>query len=831
MLRAYYQTHRTSQDIAIELPTGAGKTLVGLLIAEWRRQAFGERVAYLCPTRQLAKQVGEQARDYGIPAKVLIGKQIEYPPQRFADYQSGRAIAVTTYSGIFNVNPRIDSPQTLVLDDAHAGENFIAGMWSVEVSRSNNSNLYHAILNLIRDALDASTYADLAHGSNWEPRKAGLIELIPGSFVRLYTSAIRDLLDEKIEEQTSSWYAWNEVKSHLSACSIFVSWEGILIRPLMPPTHLHHPFIHATQRVYMSATLGLGGELERVTGIKKIERLPLPPGWEYRGSGRRFFLMPEMALSDEQTHQVIGDVAQNSERTLVLIPGQHNVEGSTVVTTLRQRGMHMLQADDIEDSLEPFLQGTNSFLVLSRYDGLDLPDEACRQVILAGLPSGTNLQEKFFWSGIGAYSLLRDRVLTRFTQGVGRCTRSDNDYASVLVVGRRLIEFLLKKENTSTLHPELQAEIEFGFENSRKEESDGFADLWEAFMEQGENWMEAEDAIVALRQTQTRVDDPVAQQLQSVVADEIGYLYARWEDDLERALKHAKRVSDALTGNESRAYRAWWHYLSADTAIALCDATGETTYRDTADDYLRRASACCPGIAWFARIRRSLSSIVEKPEANELNAMAVEAISEHLTQWGTVGPRFEQSMSVIENALQSTSHKTFHQGLKGLGQMLGFEADLASGNATPDCIWSLGSTIYVAHEAKSEHKPTGNIGVNDIRQSESHRNWVKANLPCNEDTKIFCLIESPRTTVMEEALPHAGELFHMAPTELQELFGEICAVLRQARAKMLDLSGAQALEHLLGEIESKQLSPEKILQRMQRRPVSGMAKSETDNVN
>ena len=45
LLRAYHQEHLTARDVAIELPTGAGKTLVGLLIAEWRRHAEGEGFA------------------------------------------------------------------------------------------------------------------------------------------------------------------------------------------------------------------------------------------------------------------------------------------------------------------------------------------------------------------------------------------------------------------------------------------------------------------------------------------------------------------------------------------------------------------------------------------------------------------------------------------------------------------------------------------------------------------------------------------------------------------------------------------------------------------
>jgi replicative superfamily II helicase len=43
-------------DVAIKVPTGGGKTLIGLCIAEWRRRHFGERAVYLCPNKQLVNQ-------------------------------------------------------------------------------------------------------------------------------------------------------------------------------------------------------------------------------------------------------------------------------------------------------------------------------------------------------------------------------------------------------------------------------------------------------------------------------------------------------------------------------------------------------------------------------------------------------------------------------------------------------------------------------------------------------------------------------------------------------------------------------------------------------
>jgi hypothetical protein len=825
LLRAYHQQHVTSHDVAIELPTGAGKTLVGLLIAEWRRQARGERVAYLCPTRQLARQVGEQAKDYGIQAHVLIGKQRDYPPQEFSDYQASRAVAVTTYSGIFNVNPRIDDAHTLILDDAHAGENFMATMWSVELSRSGETDLYSALLSLLRDALDAGVYADLSDQSGWEPRKAGLIELIPGAFVRGRASAIRDLLNERLEEDTSPWYAWNAIKDHLQACNLFVSWDGILIRPLIPPTQVHAAFSRANQRVYMSATLGAGGELERLAGARSIERLPLPPGWDKRGSGRRLFLVPELAMAGADTLEVVTTAVQGLDRGLVLVPSQHDPEGALVVRALRESGMRFFQAQEIEDSIEPFVSSTKSVLVLSRYDGLDLPDETCRCVVIGGLPSGTNLQERFLWSRLSAYVLLRDRVLTRFTQGVGRCTRSDNDYALVLMVGRRLVDFLLKNENRRILNPELQAEMEFGFDNSREKEPDDFADLWKAFIAQDEEWKRAERAIVALRDRFTRVEDPVSRQLKSVVENEVNYQYARWGDDLESALQHARAVADALGGDETKAYRAWWYYLSADTSMALYEATGDESYQKSAQDLLRRASACCVGVTWLARLGRSVAPRESEPEANEMASAAVEAMRQMLIEWGPVGKRFEQEIARTAEDLRSTEYRAFHRGLRGLGAMLGFATQLPETDAAPDCVWSLGSVLYVAHEAKSDQTPEDPIGVNDVRQAASHENWIKANRPQEKSTKIVCLLETPRTTIAREAVAHAGSLCHVSPEQLREIFEATAAVLRRIRSRMADLSDEKVLEDLYREMDGEDLAPTKVLARLTRRSVSAMSVS------
>jgi len=820
LLRHYHKHFQKVQDVAIELPTGAGKTLVGLLIGEFRRQSFNERVAYLCPTRQLARQVGAQASKYGIKAHVFVGRQRDYPPGEFSEFQSSRALAITTYSAIFNSNPRICDAQSLILDDAHASESYIASMWSVEITRGDHAELYRSVVNLLRDGLPASFYADITSDSESGERETRLTELVPGKHVRKYSSGLRDLLDNGLQVETPAWYAWEIIKEHIAGCGVFVSWDSVLIRPFIPPALTHTPFAQANQRVYMSATLGAGGELERITGVKSIQRLPIPPGWDKRGSGRRLFLMPQVAMPDRDALQVVLSATEDFERTLVLTPTQY--DASLFRNHLTNIGLTVLSAADIEDSIDPFAAAAGAALVLSRYDGLDLPDEACRLLVIGGLPSGTNLQEKFLWSRIAASSLLRDRVLTRFTQGVGRCTRSDNDYAVVFVWGRSLVDFILKQDNRRILHPELQAELQFGIENCRDKTPEDFKDLWSAFVEQDENWEDAEEAIVGLRDQSSRHPDPVSERLCSVVSDEVSYLYSMWNGDYESALEHARKVADSLDGDDTKGYRGWWYYLAADAAMALHEANGDDNLLETARDCLRRAGRCCSVISWFARLARGAHGETEPLEIDEVTAIAVENMRTKLTDWGIVGRRFEQEVEHAITDLQATDHKQFHRGLKVLGEMLGFRAELPNGDGDPDCVWSINSHIYVVHEAKSGQTPGDPIGINDIRQAQSHEDWIRNHRPCGGGTHILPVIESPRTMVSDKAVVYAKSLCHVVPEQMKAICEKIAAVLRKVRARACGLSDEKLLEYLHSEVAAAKLTPQDIVKILSTEPVTGM---------
>lgn len=98
LLRDYAKKALKAPDVAIQGATGSGKTLVGLVLAEWRRRNFQERPVYLCPTKQLVHQVATFAQDQlGLPAYPFVGSKRNFPAKEKSGWLSGDVLAVATY--------------------------------------------------------------------------------------------------------------------------------------------------------------------------------------------------------------------------------------------------------------------------------------------------------------------------------------------------------------------------------------------------------------------------------------------------------------------------------------------------------------------------------------------------------------------------------------------------------------------------------------------------------------------------------------------------------------------------------------------------------------
>lgn len=782
VLRNYVANALDVPDVALQLPTGSGKTLVGLLLAEWRRRKFRERVVYLCPTRQLVHQVAEEASSkYGLTVEPFTGMIKHYSPEAKTAYQDGDRVAVTTYNSLFNTNPFFENPDIIIIDDAHAAENYMASQWTLRVSRfdTDDDALFKAMAGVLKSVLPEHNYTRLT--GQWKGiDDVGWVDKIPSHLFAAITPELRATIDANVQG-TEHRYPWRMLATHLHACQLYVSSSEIMLRPLIPPTWSHGPFAGATQRIFMSATLGAGGDLERLTGRPKIKRLSIPEGWDRQGIGRRYFLFPEKSLNEEETLELRRDLMRKVGRSLVLTPSKPDAD-AVVEDVTEHLKYTVFTASDLEVSKAAFTQSARAVAVIAnRYDGIDFPDDDCRLLFVEGLSRTTNLQERFLINRMGASLLFNERIQTRVLQAIGRCTRGLNDYSAVVITGDELPAYLTDRKRRSFFHPELQAELEFGVDQSTKITRADLLDNFGIFLDHDEAWEEANQSILDAREAATQAKFPAMDQLESVVGHEIAWQTAMWNEDYAKAYEAAREVLGGLTDPALRGYRALWHYLAgasaesaASSGVAGFDAHARTQYR--------KAKEAAAGIPWLIGLARGGAAAAPTPEEIEHGTLLlqVEQLEVQLVKLGTLHNReFSARESAIREGLRDG--KTFEKAQVLLGEHLGFTAGKREEDASPDPWWIVGNIAIVFEDHANAKGESSVIDATKARQATSHPDWMREHVPASAGAQIQPVLVTPAKNAKEGAMPHLGRVAHWDLADFREWAERALVTIRDLR--------------------------------------------------
>ena len=811
VLRSYLAEHVDTPDLALELPTGTGKTLPGLLVAEWVRRRGCGRVAYACPTRQLARQVAATAEREGVPAVVLVGRAKDWNLQSEAKYDAARAVGIVTYNTILNSSPKLSQADLLIFDDAHAGEQYVAGAYAVTVRRSESASVYEQALNAVGPAIGGIALQRLREASPDASvgREVRLVVPLgqPGMVAHL-DAALGRL-------EGSDKYRYAAIRGALPSCLVYVSYASILVRPLLPPTGDNPLFSGARQRLYLSATLGEGGELERSFGRAPIVRLALPPTAPTPRSGRRFFIFPDLVPGAEPRELAAAAVVE-SGKALVLAPDKN-----TAVGTAREfapSGWPVLTVDEVGESMEVFAALSHGTCGLAaRYDGLDLPGDQCRMVVLEGKPDQDNLQERFLSSRVRAGTALAERVRTRVVQGAGRCTRGPNDWAVVAVSGPSLTKYLLAPDTLRALDPELQAEIQFGISNSA--EATGPAEVLtniRVFLEHGDAWRDgAEPVITDFRREAARQLPAGTHVLAASVADEIEACSlaaaGRWADSSRAAQDVARGLGAGQ--DATRGYRAFWLYLAGVWSYMAGVDSGNADMRRTARALVSQAEAAARPATWL----REMAALPDTPESavrtpSESAAVArIAAIVESGVARGKHDTRVQQMLAGLAQAKPSQ----YEPALTTLGGLLGAEAWKPDGQGRCDSVWCWENALWIAAEAKSDHDPSGLIPHKDIRQA-------------NDQLRLLCgdrhqdaappgsatIIISPKAAVDPTAARAAeAHVHHIHPDVVIEAAHDVVRAWKEILAGRAGRAGGSLQTLIASSFEKYGILPAQVLER------------------
>lgn len=149
ILKKYHSELKDEKRLALELPTGSGKSIIGLLILEsWR--GSGKRVAILTSSLALADDMKRRCDDLGIENVVITGRRREDELEDIARARAKRKYARKQAIGIMNywaymMGKDVVEPDVLVIDDADSFENLLTSYYSVRVSKQDDPGLWNPI--------------------------------------------------------------------------------------------------------------------------------------------------------------------------------------------------------------------------------------------------------------------------------------------------------------------------------------------------------------------------------------------------------------------------------------------------------------------------------------------------------------------------------------------------------------------------------------------------------------------------------------------------------------------------------------------------------------
>jgi Helicase C-terminal domain len=424
-------------------------------------------------------------------------------------------------------------------------------------------------------------------------------------------------------------------------------------------------------------------------------------------------------------------------------------------------------------------------VIANRYDGIDFPDEDCRLLFVEGLPRATNLQERFLMNRMGANLLFNERVQTRVLQAIGRCTRSLNDFSAVVVTGEGFPAYLTDRKRRHFFHPELQAELEFGIEQSTGVDANVIIENFRIFLQHSEDWEAANEGILEARNAARQAEFPAMNELAAVVKHEIEWQKALWEEDYVKAYEAAREILGGLNNPELRGYRALWHYFAGSAADLAAD-NGETSFAAHARTQFGKAKEAAAGIPWLVSLARKGAAAPTPEQRDQTNIMLqVEQIEIQLQKLGTVHNRsFSARESEIREGLQRG--ESFEQAQVLLGEHLGFSAGKREVDASPDPWWLVGDVVIVFEDHANAKGEATAIDATKARQAASHPDWVRVNVVGAAHANIYSVLVTPSKFAKEGALPHLSRFSHWALEDFRAWAEKALVMVRELRHSFVE---------------------------------------------
>lgn len=700
-------------DAAVELPTGAGKTLIGLLVGEDHRKATGRRVAYLTGNKQLAQQVERQARDLDFPVVRFEGPKDGWDQKTVRKYNFGQAIGIMNYWNYFNASPGVEPADKLILDDVHLLEGPLRDMFTVSITHP-DPLLKEVLQRIVENFPYYSRAEDLLNGVDAEKPP----EMLAFSDSASLAGEVRDLLDAGLTEGSSNWWAWRNIREHLEVCCWLVSRASVTFTQYIPPTQTLEHFREPSSRLYLSATIGSVDDLQRRLGAPPLTLLgaAVQPM-----QGERLVVLrgDTERIGEPELVADLQPILKDHKKALWLCARKEtaaNLRMALIFSRLDGE-IRVLEADNAAD--EPFAEEEAGHLVTAgRYDGMDFPGDACRLEVLPEVPVATSDLEEFVAAFLRDAPFAQARFGQRVAQALGRCNRAEDDRAVYLLTDPEFLGRFSQQRILDALPGHVREDVFAAVVRS----DDGF------------------DAGLAVAQRFLAGDCPeqgsapdrgAVADVPPTAAEEVDGTLALWAGDYRGAADTFDKVAEKLSAYGE--YRGFWLAMRA-LALTCAADYGDTAAGRQAEQALDAAATAGGRNVFFTRLRLSKVSRVDQapPSAIDGDDDLFAAWDRLMDRYGTAGPRFERWAGRLLEDLRSTDHDTVARVIAAVGtDLLGTSAGAPQATSgEEDAYWELvGPRRTLTFEVKLAPQ-IDSVVNDDVEQAEGAAKAAETNRGC-----------------------------------------------------------------------------------------------------
>jgi hypothetical protein len=753
---------RKKNDILFMLNTGAGKTLIGLLAAQSLVNETQGKVLYLCATNQLVEQTKVKADEYGIPA-------CTYYRQNWSgdEFERGIGPCITNYQAALNGKSIFNDEEVnaVIFDDAHTAYSTVQDQYTLRIEKQKFSDSWDEIMDMFKEYYKTVHRSEIFNDILTGVDNTSVL-FVPTFISYKLAANIRSILmKDGIQDNLETLFVWEHLKNNLRFCAFYFDSLGIYITPPVPPIHKQKIFSKDVRRLYLSATISEGLIFSKTFGCKPEI---IAPGGR-AGDCERMILQSPQSFADIQAIKWFKEQAAD-EKVLIMIPSKKYVH-------LWEDFGDVFEANEGNRRLIKFSKSKDDKLILkARYDGIDLPGEACRILAINGLPSGISPIEKFFEQHLGAKGITNPLIATRLVQIFGRITRGMSDYGVFILIGRKLNKWINDPRHRKLLPTHIQKQLELG--DLIMEDLEEGADLKQIIdmcLERKPGWVEPYEEFMANKTGVSKANND-KESYNKIGIVEHKFIKNLWKEEYEEALKDISEIIK-LVDHDDESLKAWYnHWLAFTYLLYGAEKDANKCYLD----------------AWKLKVE------IGRPLINEIiqydnNIKISEQAKIIATRLVEKGRKSLKQLEIISEDLMSSTPSQVEENLKILGYWLGFDATRPDNehDIGPDVLWLTDDekTAFII-EAKSD-KQNMSLRKEEMGQFYQHISWVQKNYS-NIDTE-YRIIAGPCLDCSDSASP-PDDLWAVSLEQFTNVSKKLLEILKKPLDERVQLLYAKQIQ-------------------------------------